>query len=431
MASAIGGCVILETSLGNMTLDLYTEDCPLATLNFLKLCKLKYFNGCPFHSVVKDFIVQTGRVGMDGGTSIYGLMQGKQLKFFNDELSNQRRKRNRVKHNRKGIVAMANLDKPNTNASQFYITATDTPLDHLDDRHTIFGEVSEGFDVLEKINTAFTDDEGIPLKPIRIKHTVVVSDPFDDPRQMAPLLRASPPLDRYIDDDGYVSSELDSGDDADEEALAEKLALQNKKTAEVALEVLEDIPDADLRPPENVLFVCKLNPVTRDEDLETIFSRFGTIVKCEVIRDKKTGDSLQYAFIEYEDEAACNRAYLKMENVLIDDRRIHVDFSQSVAKLWRNYKGVNRKRLRTPGSDDEEGLAAQLPGQLPSRIGNLKIKRAHRTQDRALVFDDGLQMRTAFSLIAKERKDAKRKKESPNAARNVYGDEEWSDEGEK
>jgi len=61
-----------------------------------------------------------------------------------------------------------------------------------------------------------------------------------------------------------------------------------------------DLPFANVRPPENVLFVCKLNPVTRDEDLELIFSRFGIIMSCQVIRDKKTGDSLQYAFIEFD-----------------------------------------------------------------------------------------------------------------------------------
>ena len=61
-----------------------------------------------------------------------------------------------------------------------------------------------------------------------------------------------------------------------------------------------DLPFANVRPPENVLFVCKLNPVTRDEDLELIFSRFGPIMSCQVIRDKRTGDSLQYAFIEFD-----------------------------------------------------------------------------------------------------------------------------------
>ncbi|KAH8281201.1 hypothetical protein KR054_005136, partial [Drosophila jambulina] len=75
---------------------------------------------------------------------------------------------------------------------------------------------------------------------------------------------------------------------------------------------------------------------TTDDDLEIIFSRFGVVKGCEVIRDRKTGDSLQYAFVEFEDQKSCEAAYFKMDNVLIDDRRIHVDFSQSVSKVtWR------------------------------------------------------------------------------------------------
>lgn len=89
-----------------------------------------------------------------------------------------------------------------------------------------------------------------------------------------------------------------------------------------------DLPFADVAPPENVLFVCKLNQVTKSEDLELIFSRFGTIMSCEIICDQKTGDSLQYAFIEFKEREEAERAYVKMDNVLVDDRRIHVDFSQ-------------------------------------------------------------------------------------------------------
>ena len=61
-----------------------------------------------------------------------------------------------------------------------------------------------------------------------------------------------------------------------------------------------DLHYAEEKPPDNVLFVCKLNPVTTEEDLEIIFSRFGPISGCEVIKDKKTGASLQYAFVEFE-----------------------------------------------------------------------------------------------------------------------------------
>ena len=58
------------------------------------------------------------------------------------------------------------------------------------------------------------------------------------------------------------------------------------------MEIINDLPDADIEPPKNVLFVCKLHPVTQDHDLELIFARFGPIKSCEIIRDWKTGDSL-------------------------------------------------------------------------------------------------------------------------------------------
>ena len=62
---------------------------------------------------------------------------------------------------------------------------------------------------------------------------------------------------------------------------------------------------------------------------------------CEIIRDWKTGASLQYAFIEFETTQACEQAFFKMENVLLDERRIHVDFSQSVSKIWHKSKKFN------------------------------------------------------------------------------------------
>ena len=71
--------------------------------------------------------------------------------------------------------------------------------------------------------------------------------------------------------------------------------------------MIGDIPFATIRPPENILFVCKLNPVTQDEDLELIFSRFGKILSCEVVRDRMSGDSLQYAFIEFDERESAEK----------------------------------------------------------------------------------------------------------------------------
>ena len=114
--------------------------------------------------------------------------------------------------------------------------------------------------------------------------------------------------------------------------------MKEARTNAQLLTLLGDLPEVDAKPPENVLFVCRLNPVTRGEDLEIIFSRFGEILSCEVIYDRRTGNSLQYAFIEFARKEDCEEAYFKMDNVVIDDRRIHVDFSQSVAKEWFRYR---------------------------------------------------------------------------------------------
>lgn len=159
----------------------------------------------------------------------------------------------------------------------------------------------------------------------------------------------SPP--KVITDSNRIGAEEDIDDykGLTEEQIKELIGKQEAKASAQILEMIGDIPDADARPPENVLFVCKLNPVTTDEDLEIIFSRFGPILSCEVIRDQKTGDSLQYAFIEFENEEDCVNAYFKMDNVLIDDRRIHVDFSQSLAKV----KGI-RKRLESEDKPSDE-----------------------------------------------------------------------------
>ncbi|XP_060187895.1 peptidyl-prolyl cis-trans isomerase CYP59-like [Lycium barbarum] len=328
--------VMIVTSLGEMVMDLFTDRCPLTCKNFLKLCKIKYYNGCLFHTVQKDFTAQTGDpTGTgSGGDSVYKFLYGEQARFFGDEIHLD------LKHSKMGTVAMASAGE-NLNASQFYITLRDD-LDYLDGKHTVFGEIAEGQETLNRINEAYVDGKGRPFKNIRIKHTYILDDPFDDPPQLSDLVPdASPegkPKDEVEDDvrleDDWVPMDEQIGIQELEEVLREKEA----HSRAVVLESVGDIPDAEIKPPDNVLFVCKLNPVTEDEDLYTIFSRFGTVTSAEIIRDFKTGDSLCYAFVEFEDNEACEQAYYKMDNALIDDRRIHVDFSQSVAKLWSQYR---------------------------------------------------------------------------------------------
>lgn len=163
--------VLIETSKGDIVIDLFTESCPKTTQNFLKLCQVKYFNHCIVHNVQSNFLLQTGdptKTGK-GGESIHGLLYGPQARFFDDEIVPG------LKHKEKGVVGMASSG-PNRNGSQFYIT-TAAGLHSLDGKHTVFGQVVEGWDVLEAINDMPCDKDGRPLQNVRIRHTVVLDDP--------------------------------------------------------------------------------------------------------------------------------------------------------------------------------------------------------------------------------------------------------------
>ncbi|VTT83668.1 unnamed protein product, partial [Fusarium fujikuroi] len=346
--------VLLETSEGDIVIDLLVDHAPKLCENFLKLCKVKYYNFAPVHSVQKNFSFQTGdplgplSKDSDGGSSIWGHLSGDAAKrtfpaFFHPKL----------KHLERGTVSMATAplqSDPDTRVagSQFIVTLGED-TDYLDGRAAVFGKVVEGFEVLDKINEAIVDEKGYPLIDIRIKHTVILDDPYPDPPGLREPSSSPPPTAQQlktvrIEDEAALHAD----DGVDEEELERRRRNREAQAQALTLEMMGDLPFAEVKPPENVLFVCKLNPVTGDEDLELIFGRFGKILSCEVIRDQKTGDSLQYAFIEFEDKASCETAYFKMQDVLIDDRRIHVDFSQSVSKLsdvWR--KDTNSKRRAT------------------------------------------------------------------------------------
>ncbi|NXI01388.1 PPIL4 protein, partial [Pachycephala philippinensis] len=320
----------------------------------------------------------------------FSQLYGDQARFFEAE------KVPRIKHKKKGTVSMVN-NGSDQHGSQFLIT-TGENLDYLDGVHTVFGEVTEGMDVLKTINESFVDKDFIPYQDIRINHTVILDDPFDDPPGLCVPDRSPEPTKEQLDS-GRIGADEEIDDmkgrsaDEIEEVQAEKEA----KTRAILLEMVGDLPDADIKPPENVLFVCKLNPVTTGEDLEIIFSRFGPIKSCEVIRDWKTGESLCYAFIEFEKEEDCEKAYFKMDNVLIDDRRIHVDFSQSVAKI--KWKGKGGRYTKEDFKDYEK--ERDKPSKLALKE---KVKPKQDTKYDLVLDEDVEESHTSQSHLAKKQK---------------------------
>ncbi|KAL7267321.1 cyclophilin peptidyl-prolyl cis-trans isomerase Cyp8, partial [Rhizina undulata] len=162
----IKGYARIATNLGNLNIELQTDYAPKAVYNFVKLAQQGYYKNVRFHRNIRNFMIQggdptaTGR----GGTSYWG-------KNFDDEFESP------LLHDSRGIVSMANKGK-NTNSSQFFILYR--PAKHLDHKHTIFGKVVGGLDVLDKMETTRTGDGDRPLEDIVIKEVVVFVDPFEE-----------------------------------------------------------------------------------------------------------------------------------------------------------------------------------------------------------------------------------------------------------
>lgn len=151
--------VVLETTQGEITLKLFPEAAPKAVENFLTLVGKGYYDGTKFHRIISGFMVQGGdpTATGSGGQSAWG-------EDFEDEFTPS------LRFDRPGLLAMANRG-PSTNGSQFFITLAPTP--HLNDRHTIFGEVIFGTDVLQKLGAVQTSPDDRPVSDQKIDRAVV------------------------------------------------------------------------------------------------------------------------------------------------------------------------------------------------------------------------------------------------------------------
>ena len=147
----------IETTAGDIYADLYQKETPKTVANFVKLAKEGFYDGIIFHRVIPDFMIQTGDPTGTG-------MGGPGYKF-EDEFSTN------LKHDKAGVLSMANSG-PNTNGSQFFITDVATP--HLNNRHSVFGQVTQGIDVIHKIANASRDANDRPRQDIKMTKVTVL-----------------------------------------------------------------------------------------------------------------------------------------------------------------------------------------------------------------------------------------------------------------
>ena len=150
---------VIKTNYGTIEIELFKDKAPKTVENFIGLANKGYYNGVIFHRVIADFMIQggdptgTGR----GGESLWGAA-------FEDEFSPD------LKHDQPGMLSMANAG-PNTNGSQFFINVVPTPW--LDGKHTIFGKVINGMDVVYNISKVKTGPGDRPVNDVIMESVTI------------------------------------------------------------------------------------------------------------------------------------------------------------------------------------------------------------------------------------------------------------------
>jgi peptidyl-prolyl cis-trans isomerase A (cyclophilin A) len=145
-----------DTSAGSFKIELFEDKAPITTKNFIDLAQKGFYNGTVFHRVIDGFMIQGG--------DPQGTGRGGPGYTIKDEFHKD------LKHSGPGILSMANAG-PNTGGSQFFITLGATP--HLDNKHAVFGKVSEGFEVVQKIGSTRTGASDRPVTEQKINSITI------------------------------------------------------------------------------------------------------------------------------------------------------------------------------------------------------------------------------------------------------------------
>ena len=148
---------VFDTNMGTFEAELYAKECPETVWNFVNLAEGRqeteragnFYDGLTFHRVIEGFVLQGG-CPQGTGTGGPGYR-------FKDEFDSS------LRHDGEGMLSMANAG-PGTNGSQFFVTLNPTP--HLDDRHSVFGKVTEGLDIVRKIGSIKTGTMDKPLEAV-------------------------------------------------------------------------------------------------------------------------------------------------------------------------------------------------------------------------------------------------------------------------
>ena len=175
----------------------------------------------------------------NGGESVWGLIEGPDKRFFQAEYLPK------IRHSEPGLLSMVSLGESLIGSQFFFTLGSD--LTSLDGIHCVIGQVVEGLDVLRTINEVICDNTNRPYKDVRITHTVILDDPFENPRGFRePSRSPSPSAERLRNGRIAADEDVDDTNGKDETELAEMRLEREAKARATILEIIGDLPDAEV-----------------------------------------------------------------------------------------------------------------------------------------------------------------------------------------
>lgn len=277
------GKIVLKTTYGDLDIELWPKEAPLATRNFTQLCMEGYYDGSLFHRVVRNFMIQGGDpTGTgNGGETVYG-------KPFKDEFHS------RLLFRHRGIVACVNENTPDSNGSQFFITLD--RAEHLNRTATIFGKVvGDTIHNLSRFNEVDTDQDDHPEDPIYIEKATVLISPMEGITPRKGKKVSEEEILQQVDKGKRIAQRNAALMSFDEEELVDEYELKPRKVSnddlpvKKSIDILPVLEEEEASPPSGEIL-----PSLEEEAQQPPQEEHGTFVppKHHLKPKKKSSQSL-------------------------------------------------------------------------------------------------------------------------------------------
>ncbi|KAI3636044.1 hypothetical protein MIR68_005925 [Amoeboaphelidium protococcarum] len=322
--------VLLETSVGQLVIDLYCAEFPDACKQFLQLCHDRFYDYAIVKRIEPGFIVQF-KIATTGHPIAYHKL-------------NLQRKPLTLKHNKRGLVSIncaSNNGEYILQFDQFFITLGDD-LEYLDDGNQIIGRIEENIEILDILEQSLVDGNCKPLVPVAISHAHKLLNPFDPQVQRVAQNRYNFSLPPPELQGLFVTEYQQNNGSAHIDVIKDSRLIEEIHIGALLTQYADKyVDDLDEQLDPKVLFVGNLNQATSERDLQQLFQRFGPVRFCKLATDKLSRKSLGYAFVGFRSNDVALKAKQSADGIRLDDKVLRLNFARVKAQTQAIKKQSN------------------------------------------------------------------------------------------